>query len=86
MRQCEICGSTRNIERHHVFNGANRKKSEQYNAVVDLCHQCHNEPPNGVHHNAKNMKALKAKYQKIIMLRYGMSEAEFIRIFGKNYL
>ena len=86
MRVCEICGATQNIERHHVFNGAYRKKSEKYNAVVDLCHNCHNEPPNGVHHNARNMRALKAKYQKQIMLHYGMSKADFIREFGKNYI
>ncbi len=86
MRVCEICGSLYNIERHHVFNGAYRKKSEKYNAVADLCHNCHNEPPNGVYHNAQNMQALKAKYQKLIMLHYGMSEADFINIFGKNYI
>lgn len=86
MRVCEICGSTHNIERHHVFNGAYRKKSERYKAVADLCHKCHNEPPNGVHHNAENMLALKAKYQRLIMLRYGMNTDEFIQIFGKNYI
>lgn len=86
MRQCEICGSTQNIERHHVFNGAYRKKSEKYGAVADLCHTCHNEPPNGVHHNAQNMRALKAKYQRIVMLLYGMSEQDFINEFGKNYI
>lgn len=86
MRVCEICGSTQNIERHHVFNGAYRKKSERYNAVADLCHSCHNEPPNGVHHNAQNMKALKAKYQKRIMQEYQLTTEQFIHIFGKNYI
>ena len=86
MRECEICGSTRWLERHHVYNGSYRKKSEKFGAVATLCHFCHNEPPNGVHHNAENMRQLKAKYQMQIMDKYGMSEEEFIREFGKSYL
>lgn len=86
MRECEICGATRWLEQHHVFNAAYRKKSEKFGAVATLCHFCHNEPPNGVHHNAKNMHQLKAKYQMLIMDKYGMSEEEFIREFGKSYL
>lgn len=86
MRECEICGSTMWLERHHVYNGAYRKKSEKFGAVVDLCHYCHNEPPNGVHHNAENMRQLKAKYQMLIMDKYGMTENEFIREFGKSYI
>lgn len=86
MRECEICGSTRWLERHHVYNGAYRKKSEKFGAVADLCHFCHNEPPNGVHHNAERMRQLKAKYQMLIMDKYGMSEEDFIREFGKSYL
>ena len=86
MRECEICGSTMWLERHHVYNGAYRKKSEKFGAVADLCHFCHNEPPNGVHHNAERMRRLKAKYQMLIMDKYGMSEQDFIREFGKSYL
>ena len=86
MRECAICGSTQWLEVHHVYNGPFRKKSERFGAVVDLCHYCHNEPPNGVHHNAENMRQLKAKYQMQIMDKYGMSEEEFIREFGKSYI
>lgn len=86
MRVCEICGSTQNIERHHVFNGAYKKKSERYGALIDLCHSCHNEPPNGVHHNAENMQALKAKHQNRIMQEYQLTTEQFIHLFGKNYI
>lgn len=86
MRECEICGATRWLECHHVYNGPFRKKSEKFGAVATLCHFCHNEPPNGVHHNAERMHQLKAKYQMQIMDKYGMSEEEFIREFGKSYL
>lgn len=86
MRECAICGSTQWLEVHHVYNGPFRKKSERFGAVVDLCHFCHNEPPNGVHHNAENMRKLKAIYQEKIMEEYGMTERDFIREFGKSYL
>ena len=86
MRECYICASTRNLERHHVFGGAFRKKSEKYGAVVDLCHFCHNEPPEGVHHNADRMLALRQIYQTKLMLDNNWTRSEFIEQFGKNYL
>ena len=86
MRECEICGSTMWLERHHCFNGAYRKKSEKFGAVATLCHFCHNEPPNGVHYNFEMMRQLKAKYQIKIMEEYRMTEKEFIQEFGKSYI
>jgi hypothetical protein len=32
------------------------------------------------------MRQLKAKYQMLIMDKYGMSEQEFIQEFGKSYI
>ena len=69
-----------------VFGGANRSLSEKYGLVVNLCHECHNEPPDGVHFNAENMLALRKWAQKQAMENYGWDEAEFIRIFGRSYL
>lgn len=69
-----------------VFGGANRSLSEKYGLVVNLCHECHNEPPDGVHFNAENMLALRKWAQKQAMEHYGWDEAEFIRIFGRSYL
>lgn len=85
-RSCKLCGSHTCIERHHVFGGANRKKSEKYGLVVDLCHNCHNEPPYGVHHNKDLMLVLKQFGQRKVMLKQGWSKEDFIREFGKNYL
>lgn len=84
--ECEICGSTRWLEVHHVFNGPYRKKSEKYGAVAVLCHHCHNEPPNGLHHNARRMQMFKAMHQMRIMTEYSMTKEDFIREFGKSYL
>ena len=46
------------MEKHHIFGAANRKKSEKYGLTVDLCHWCHNEPPDGAHFSAATAQAL----------------------------
>lgn len=84
IRQCEICGRTGWIERHHVFGGANRKLSEKYGLVADLCHWHHNEPPTGVHFNRKNDLYLKRKYQRKFEIEH--PDLNFREIFGRNYL
>lgn len=85
-RKCYFCGSTQWLERHHVFGGACRKLSEKYGLVVDLCHFCHNEPPNGVHFNAERMAELRKEFQEKAMAENGWTTEDFIRIFGRNYL
>lgn len=84
MRRCHICGSSYWIECHHVFGGPNRKASERFGMKVDLCHWCHNEPPNGVHFNRENDLRLKREYQAMFEAEHGHDE--FMRIFGRNYL
>ena len=84
MRKCYLCGRAWGIEKHHVFGGSNRKKSEKYGMVVDLCHWCHNEPPDGVHHNSEVNHRLKAGFQGKFEETH--SREEFRRIFGKSYI
>ena len=84
MRKCYLCGRNWAIEKHHVFGGSNRKKSEKYGMTVDLCHWCHNEPPDGVHHNSEQNKRLKAGFQGKFEETH--SREEFRRIFGKSYI
>ena len=83
---CYFCGATRGLETHHVFGGAYRKKSEQLGLTVRLCHNCHNEPPLGVHHNAVQMNILHQVGQRAAMAANEWSTDDFIRKFGKNYL
>lgn len=86
MRYCVICNSTKWIERHHIFGGALRKKSEKYGLVVDLCHFCHNEPPDGVHHNKEAMLKLHQFGQMKAMQENNWTIDDFRREFRKNYL
>lgn len=84
-KTCFMCGSHRDIEIHHIFGGyANRKLSDRYGLVVPLCHYCHNEPPNGVHHNIENDLKLKQLGQVAFNCEY--PELNFVEIFGRNYL
>ena len=85
-RYCVLCGSSYRIEKHHIFGGALRKKSEKYGLTVDLCHYCHNEPPNGVHFNKDKMLELKQYGQRKVMEEQGWTTEKFIEEFRKNYL
>lgn len=86
MRRCFLCGKYGPVERHHVFPGSYRKASEKYGLVVDLCHWCHNEPPDGVHFNRKNALILKQRAQRMVMRDQSWTTEDFIKVFGRNYL
>lgn len=85
--KCFICGKNRNagLELHHIFGGARRRLSDKYGLVVTLCHNCHNEPPYGAHHNKDTMRYLHEEGQRMAE-NNGMSREEFIKIFGRSYL
>ena len=85
-RRCHICGAASHLEKHHIYGGPLRSKSERYGLTVTLCHCCHNEPPFGVHHNRPTMLELKRRAQQRAMEHYGWSTEDFIREFGRNYL
>lgn len=93
-KPCFNCGRYCYTERHHVFGGANRKLSEQDGLVVDLCHACHNEPPDGVHFNKEKMEWLHKwgqdtwELRKMIEDHVTRDEARkaFMKRYGRNYL
>lgn len=73
------------VERHHIFGGSNRKRSEDYGFVVPLKPDLH---PNGVHAGkcAKEIDAyLKMMAQRYYEENFGSRE-DFIKEFGKSYL
>ena len=84
MKLCDLCESNHLVERHHIFFGANRKHSEKYDLVINLCFYHHRQSPSGVHHNRDLDLELKAKYQRIF--EQGYSREIFIKAFGRNYL
>lgn len=73
------------VERHHIFGGCNRKRSEKYGYVVPLRPDLH---PNGVHagKHAKEIDSyLKQMAQRDFEEKHGIRE-DFIKEFGKSYL
>lgn len=83
---CLLCGRYTQLEKHHIFGGALRKKSERYGLYVYLCHDCHNEPPNGAHFNAEVMLKLHKYGQEKFMREQNVSKEVFMHEFYKNYL
>ena len=87
---CFLCGMNTNLEPldcHHVFNKADKTKSEKYGLLVYLHHsKCHIFGKNSVHQNATVNNKLKAIAQQKAMEYYGWDVDTFRSIFGKNYL
>ncbi|MBQ9228755.1 MAG: hypothetical protein IJ168_07995 [Eubacterium sp.] len=82
---CWLCGRyiAAGGDWHHVFNAANKKRSERYGLMVKLCRECHDELHAGKH---GQMAALKKRVQREAMQHYGWSAQQFITLFGKSYL
>ena len=73
------------VERHHIFGGYNRKRSEEYGYVVPLHPRLH---PNGVYAGRQGPaidKKLKEMAQEHYEKHHGTRE-DFIKEFGRNYL
>ena len=89
-RECWLCG--RNgaqdpLDRHHIFGGAYRAKSEKHGLVVDLCHhRCHIFGKDAAHKSRKTMLKLKQYGQRKAMQEQGWTVEDFIREFGRNYI
>ena len=90
MRSCWLCGRNGTadpLDKHHIFGGANRKKSEKYGLTVYLCHcDCHLFGREAAHNCRETMERLHRYGQKVAMERFGWSVEEFMEVFGKNYL
>ena len=89
-RKCFLCG--RNgagdpLDKHHIFGGPYRGKSEKYGLYVYLCHnRCHIYGKMSVHQNQKTMRQLKRYGQLKAMKENGWSTDDVIREFGKSYI
>lgn len=90
MNQCWLCGANGSfdpLDRHHIFGGANRKKSERLGLVVYLCHnRCHIFGKNAAHQNKETMLKLHQYGQRKAMDENGWDVERFIQEFGRNYL
>lgn len=89
-RECWLCG--RNgcadpLDKHHIFGGTNRKKSEKYGLYVYLCHdRCHENGREAAHRNRATMQLLHEYGQQLAMEENGWTAEDFRFEFGKNYI
>ena len=88
--RCYLCElktgmiNQRNLEKHHIFGGPERTKSEANGFVAWLCVEHHREGPFAVHINAKVRKQLQSICQK----RYERdhSRDQWMELMGRNYI
>ena len=83
--ECFLCHRYGTVQKHHIFGGACRDKSEKYKLTVNLCVDCHTGSQ-GVHNNAEKMLKLHQYGQRKAMKENGWSKDEFRAVFYKNYL
>lgn len=60
---CWLCGSTHDIESHHILRGVLRKKADRIECLLRLCHRCHHtviHGPRGSEWTVAKQLALKA--------------------------
>lgn len=85
MDRCIITGRTDHIERHHIFGGANRKRSEKYGFIAPLTAEMH---PNGVIGQSRDLQAVDGKLKRLCQEYYfehiGNRE-DWYREFGRFY-
>lgn len=90
MSWCWLCGENGYadpLDKHHIFGGANRKKSERYGLFVHLCHnKCHIFGKYAAHQNKDTMLKLHQYGQRKAMEENDWTVEDFIERFGKNYL
>ena len=87
--RCYLCGINRyeHLDKHHIFGGYNRSKSEEYGLFVFLHHStCHIFGKHSVHNDYEVMEDLRRNAQLKAMDYYNWSENDFIGIFGRSWL
>lgn len=82
---CYLCGRYGYTEEHHIFQGGNRKLSEEYGLKVYLCLYCHREGKKAAHRDGETENYLHRIGQQAFENKYG-SRQEFMKIFKENYL
>lgn len=84
-KECYVTHRTDNLHKHHIFEGnPGRKLSEKYGLWVWLTGEYHNQSNKGVHFDHALDIKLKQDAQRAFEQVH--TRAEFMVIFGRNYL
>jgi uncharacterized protein YlaI len=79
--ECFVCKRTEPLTVHHIYAGSRRQRSDREGMTVYLCPICHERVQ---HYDTKADRILKQIGQKAFEKTH--TRAEFIALFGKNYL
>ena len=84
---CFICGSEKQLELHHIFGGANRRKADDDGLTVYLCSDCHRESRLSVHQSSEMAQLMHAIGELMWLNNHpGSTVSDFSRRYGRNYL
>ena len=89
--RCWLCGEPAAwndpLDKHHVFGGALRRKSERDGLWVKLHHyRCHEDGPRSVHRCAAIRRQLQEAAQRAWMKERGAGEEAFRAAYYKSYI
>lgn len=84
-KECFVCGTTRQLQLHHIFRGPYRKMADKLGLTVFLCLHCHTGSNEAVHNNRELDLHLKRLGQEHYEKVYGSRE-DFRETFGRSYL
>lgn len=85
-KTCYVCGTPFNLHKHHIFGGANRKRSERDGCWCYLCASHHNMSDKGVHFNKELDTRLKQTCERLWLVENEKTIYDFIKEYGRNYL
>ena len=91
MGRCWLCGEPAGwddpLDKHHIFGGAMRRKSEGDGLWVMLHHsKCHEDGPESAHRSAETRGRLQAEGQRAWMRAHGTDEDGFRAEYHKSYI
>lgn len=82
-KKCFICGTTQNLELHHIIYGVGRRElADKDGLTVWLCHE-HHTGNTGVHFNKELDRMLKEIAQTHFEKTH--SREEFTKRYGRSY-
>lgn len=84
-KECFVCGTTRQLQLHHIFRGSYRKMADKLGLTVFLCLHHHTGSNEAVHNNKELDLHLKRIGQRKYEEVYGDRD-DFREAFGRNYL
>lgn len=84
-RECYICKTQRDLQRHHIFGGPNRRRSEDDGLWIFLCVE-HHIGDHGVHRDFDLALKVKQLGERAWIEHNEKTKEEFIRDYGKNFI